>query len=42
MSYLGVSGDVVVDDAVHVRNVEPSGCHVSSKQHRARLGFELV
>lgn len=37
-----MSGDVVVDDAVHVRDVQTSGGHVSRQQHRTRLGLELV
>lgn len=41
-TYLGVGGDVVVDDAVHVRNIKPSGRHVGRQQHRSRLGLELV
>lgn len=40
--YLGVSGDIVVDDAVDMRNVQTSGCHISRQQHRSRLGLELV
>lgn len=37
-----MSGNVVVDDAVDVRNVQTSGRHVGRQQHRARLGLELV
>lgn len=37
-----MSGDVVVDDAVDVRDVQSSGRHVGRQQHRPRLGLELV
>lgn len=40
--YLGVSGDVVVDHAVDVRDVQTSGRHVGGQQDRPRLGLELV
>lgn len=40
--YLRVSGNVIIDDAVNVRNIQSSGRHISCQQHRARLGLELV
>lgn len=40
--YLGMSGDVVVDDAVNMRDVESTGCNVSGQQHRAGFCLELV
>lgn len=30
--YLGVIWGVVLDDPVHLRDVEPSSCHVSTQQ----------
>lgn len=30
--YLGVIWGVVLDDPVHLRNVKPSSCHVSTQQ----------
>ncbi len=40
--YLGVCGDVEVDDAVHMWDVQASRRHVCGQQDRARLGLELV
>lgn len=37
-----MSGDVVVDDAVNMGDVQASGRHVGRQQHGARLGLELV
>lgn len=35
-------GDVEVDDAVDMWDVQPSGRHVRGQQDRAGLGLELV
>lgn len=35
-------GDVEVDDAVDVWDVQPAGRHVRGQQDRAGLGLELV
>lgn len=34
--------DVVVDDAVDVRDVQASGRHIRCQENGARLGLELV
>lgn len=39
---LGVRRNVVVDDHVHVRDVQTAGGHVSGQQYRASLRFKLV
>lgn len=40
--YLGMSGDVIVDHAVNVRDIESTRCHISGQQHGAGLRLEFV
>ena len=39
---LAMRGDVVVDDDIHVRDVQTPGCHVGRQENRPGLGLELV
>ena len=39
---LAMCGDVVVDDDIHMWDVQTPGCHVCRQQNRPGLGLELV